>query len=131
MANGDDIDTIVTIDNPTAAVRMLDSAPSNFKEWITPEFISLLSTVAVNLLTAAVVIGWVDATQAQELSKAVTTILTAVSTISVNGMIVWKFLAGRQAVQVEKITAQYRYATAVVHERMVAAERKAVKPRGK
>jgi len=88
------------------------------KEWITPEFISLAGTVTVNLITAATVVGWLDATSAQELTKATTAILTAVSAISVNGLVVWKYLSARTAVKTEQINAQYRYAEAVAIERI-------------
>ena len=82
------------VETKVAELRVFgtDVEPTTIKEWITPEFVSLVGTVAVNLITAASVVGWLDATSAQEITKAVTAILTAVSTISVNGLIVWKYL---------------------------------------
>jgi len=104
---------------PTEEVRMLDSADNvTGGQWLTPEFLSLCATVAVNLVTAATVIGWIDATQAQELTKAVSAIVAAVSVISVNGLVVWKYLAGRTELQAQKIQAQYRYLEVVAAERM-------------
>ena len=104
-------------------MRVFGAADENgaIKEWITPEFMSLVGTVVINLITAATVVGWVDGTSAQELTKAATAILTAVSTIGVNGLIVWKYLAGRTAVKTEQISAQYRYAEAIAIERMISA----------
>jgi hypothetical protein len=92
------------------------------KEWITPEFVSLVGTVTVNLITAATVVGWIDGASAQELTKAATAILAAVSAISVNGMIVWKYLASRAAVKAQQVAAQYRYAETIALER-IRAER--------
>lgn len=106
---------------PVAEVRMLDSADNAVSgQWITPEFLSLLTTVAVNLVTAATVIGWIDATQAQELAKAVSAIIAAVSAISINGLVVWKYLAARTELQSQKIQAQYRYLEVVASERIHA-----------
>lgn len=120
MTKVDEVDTVVTVNAPVAAVRMLDTATGETKDWTSTEFVSLVGTVAVNLLTAATVVGWVDASQAQELTKAVTTIITAVGTISVNGLVVWKYLAGKHDVQVQKIQAQLRYAEFVTAEKLRA-----------
>jgi hypothetical protein len=104
-------------------LRVFAAADENgaVKEWLTPEFMSLVGTVTINLITAATVVGWLDGNSAQELTKATTAILTAVSVISVNGLVVWKYLAGRTAVKTEQISAQYRYAEAIAIERMIAA----------
>jgi hypothetical protein len=113
---------------PVAEVRMLDSADNTgSNQWITPEFLSLLTTVAVNLVTAATVIGWIDSTQAQELAKAVSAIIAAVSAISVNGLVVWKYLAGRNELQSQKIQAQYRYLEVVASERIQWAAKPAAR----
>jgi hypothetical protein len=115
---------VKTVEAPVVEeLRVFGAADENgtVKEWVTPEFVSLVGTVAVNLITAATVVGWLDGNSAQELTKAATAILTAVGTISVNGFIVWKYLAGRAAVKTEQISAQYRYAEAIAIERMHAA----------
>ena len=57
---------------------------------------------------------------AQEIAKAVTGIVTAIGTVSVNGLIVWKFLAGRQETQTLKLEAQYRYMETLAVERLRA-----------
>lgn len=88
------------------------------KEWLTPEFISMVSSVAINLVTAATVVGWLDANSAQELTKAVTGIATAVGVLSANALIVWKYLATRQAVKTEAVRAKYSYMEAVAVERI-------------
>jgi hypothetical protein len=109
-------------DNLREELRVLQSADNTNPEgnWVTPEFISMVSTVAVNLVTAATIIGWVDVNSAQELTRALTTIATAAGTISVNGLIVWKYLAGREAVKKEAIRAKYQYMESVAVERLRA-----------
>jgi hypothetical protein len=89
-------------------------------KWITPELISMVSSVAVNLITAATVVGWLDATDAQEITKAVSAVIAGVGTISVNALIVWKYLSGREEVEKEVVHAQYRYAETALVERMRA-----------
>lgn len=103
-------------------LRVLQSADTanTDSNWITPEFISMVSTVAVNLVTAATIVGWVDVNSAQELTKAVVAISTAAGAISVNGLIVWKYLAGREVVKKEAIRAKYQYMESVAVERLRA-----------
>jgi 5,10-methylene-tetrahydrofolate dehydrogenase/methenyl tetrahydrofolate cyclohydrolase len=112
------------VDTLREEMRVLNAVASEGveqKEWITPELISMISSVAVNLVTAATVVGWLDATSAQEVTKAVSAVVAAVGTISVNAVIVWKYLSGRESVKKEAIQAQYRYAEAVLAERMSAS----------
>lgn len=124
MSQDNELTTVVSVDAPVAAVRLMESATAEKTEWTSNEFISLAGTVAVNLITAATVVGWVDATQAQELTKAVTAIAAAVSVISVNGLVMWKYLGGKQEVQVQKIVAQYRYAEVVAVEQRIAEQQR-------
>lgn len=120
--------TNVTVKTPTQSaveeLRVLNAeaaaATSTQKEWITPELVSMVSTVAVNLITAATVVGWLDVTSAQEVTKAITAVITAVGTIGVNGMIVWRYLRGREAVKTEAMRAQYQYMETVAVERLRA-----------
>lgn len=118
--------TTVTEKTPVSSVvaelRMLNAdaaaAQVSKNDWITPEFVSMVSTVAVNLITAATVIGWLDANSAQEVTRALTAVITAVGTISVNGLIVWRYLGGRAATKTEAIHAQYRYMETIATEHM-------------
>ena len=106
-----------------AEMRVLNAVASEntpATKWITPELISMVSSVAVNLVTAATVVGWLDATDAQEITKAVSAVIAGVGTISVNALIVWKYLSGREEVEKEVVHAQYRYAETVMVERMRA-----------
>jgi hypothetical protein len=90
------------------------------KDWVTPEFIAMVTSVIVNLVTAAAVVGWVDATSAQELTKSIAAVGAAVGALWANAAILWKYIAGRQAVKSEAIKAKYHYMEAVAVERMRA-----------
>lgn len=109
---------VETVKEELRALNTLAADTDNTNNWITPEFVSMVSTVAVNLLTAATLVGWVDANGAQELAKAVTGIVTAIGTVSVNGLIVWKYLSGRQQVQTLKLESKYRYMETLAIERL-------------
>jgi len=114
---------VVPLDTVVAEMRVLNSAATAGAEstsWVTPELVSMVSSVAVNLITAATVIGWLDAANAQEITTAVSAVIAAVGTISVNAAIVWKYLSGREEVQKEVVSAQYRYAETAMIERMRA-----------
>lgn len=110
-----------SVDTIREELRVLNAAandgiPQN--EWITPEFVAMVSSVVVNLLSAATLVGWVDASSAQEIAKAATAILTGVGTVVVNGLLVWKYLSGRQAIRAQMVEARYRYMETIAIEKM-------------
>lgn len=112
-----------SVDTLREELRVLNTAAADNsakQDWITPEFISMVSVVVVNLLTAATLVGWVDATQAQEISKAATALITGLGTVVANALIVWKYLAGRAEVKSQQIDAQFRYMESIAVEKMRA-----------
>lgn len=112
-----------SVDTIREELRVLNSAVSDGstrQDWLTPEFISMATTVVVNLVAAATLVGWIDATQAQEISKSITAIVAAAGTVVANAMIVWKYLGGRAEVKAQQIDAQYRYMESIAVERMRA-----------
>jgi hypothetical protein len=115
---------VQAVNTKTAMMRVLETpvdTPATPDSWFTPEFVSMVSTVVVNLLTAATILGWVDARNAQELASAVTGIITALGAVSVNGLVVWKYLAGRAVAKSAEVTAKYQYMASVETNRMMAA----------
>ena len=112
-----------SVDTIREELRVLNSAVgdgASLQDWITPEFISMTTTVVVNLIAAATLVGWIDASQAQEISKSVTAIVAALGTVVANSLVVWKYLAGRAEVKAQQIDAQYRYMESIAVERMRA-----------
>jgi hypothetical protein len=96
--------------------------PDAKTNWLSPEFVTLAGTVLTNVVGVMVLIGWVDAEGASELTKAIVACVGAVQTIAVNSALVWKYLAGKaeekvkaaelrasylQSVQVARIRAEY------------------------
>lgn len=104
-------------------LRVLNSAATDNatkQDWITPEFISMTTAVVVNLITAATLIGWVEAHHAQELVNAATAVIAGLGAVSANALIVWKYLTSRAEVKSQQIDAQYRYMESIAIERMRA-----------
>lgn len=117
------VSSVNTLDSVVAEMRVLNAAAatSNNAEWLTPELVAMVGSVAANLITAAAVVGLLDASSAQEIIKATSAVIAAVGTISVNAVIVWKYLSGRAEIKKEVVQAQYRYAELALVERVQAA----------
>ena len=112
------------IDGTVAEMRVLKELTEQTVEketWITPAFWTMAGVAVTNMITVAVLVGWVDATQAETLTQAVTALLGAAQVIVVNTALVWKFIAGRNQVQIAKIQAQAHYAEVVAIEKLRAA----------
>jgi hypothetical protein len=77
--------------------------------WFTPAFWTTVATALGNLVTVAVLVGWLDATNAADVSKAVVALVGAVQVIFVNTALVWKYVKGKQAVEVAKLQARTAY----------------------
>jgi uncharacterized membrane protein len=87
---------------------------------LSPEFLTLGATVLTNIVGVLVLIGWVDSSQAAEITKSLVALVGGVQAIVVNSVLVWKFLAARFATQ--KTIAEMRIAAirAAQTERMMA-----------
>lgn len=105
-------------------LRVLNSAADDVpgvklgNDWLTPEFWTMVVSGLANLVTVAVVFGWVSASDAESLTKAVTAIVGASQVIVINAVLVWKFIASRVAVKEALIDARFRYMEAVAVERI-------------
>jgi hypothetical protein len=93
------------------------AAPTN---WFSPEFLTLASTVLTNVVGALVLVGWVDASGAAELTKAIIACVGAVQVIVVNSALVWKYLSGRAAEKIKTAEMRIEYLKAVQAERVRA-----------
>jgi hypothetical protein len=74
--------------------------------------------VVTNVLTVGVLLGFVNASDVQELSKSLTGIITATEVVVVNALLVWKYLSGRQQLRSQMLASRYRMIEAVTVERM-------------
>ena len=88
------------------------------QSWLTPAFWTMATTAATNLIAVAALIGWVHASDVESLTQTVTALVAAAQVIVVNSVLVWKYIAGQNALQTQKIAAQYKYMEAVSVEKM-------------
>jgi len=88
--------------------------------WFSPEFLTLATTVLSNVVGVLVLVGWVDATQAADLTKAIVALVGAVQAILVNSVLVWKYLSGRAEEKVKRAEMRIEYLKAVQAERVRA-----------
>jgi hypothetical protein len=97
-----------------------DDANVDTNNWLTPEFWTMVTVAGTNIIAVGVLIGWVDSTQAEVLTKAITAIAGATQIIVLNSALVWKYLASRTELRAQMIDARYRYMEAVAVEKMRA-----------
>jgi hypothetical protein len=117
---------VVSVDTIREEMRVLnaaatDVAATDITNWLTPEFWTMAGTALANLVAVAVMIGWVDQTQAQDITKAVSALIGATQVLVLNTVLVFKYLTQRQQIKVEAMRAKYDYVTAVTIEKMRAA----------
>lgn len=115
--------SVVPVDTVREDIRVLGE---NFGDggtatnWFSPEFLTLATTVLSNVVGVLVLVGWVDATQAADLTKAVVALVGAVQAILVNSALVWKYLSGRAEEKVKRAEMRIEYLKAVQAERVRA-----------
>jgi len=113
-----------SIDTIREELRVLnaagDEAAAAKDNWLTPEFWTMATAALTNLMTVAVLIGWVDHTNADALMTSVTAIIGASQAIVVNTALIWKFISSRTQAKAKIAEARYRYMEAVVAEKFRA-----------
>ena len=96
-----------------------EAAPQN-SSWLTPQFWTMATTAATNLIAVAALIGWINSSDVEGVTRAATALVAAAQVIVVNSALVWSYIAGQNAVQVQKINARYKYMEAVAVEKLRA-----------
>lgn len=98
-----------------AAAEIADTTPIN---WLTPEFWTMVTAAAGNVIAVLVLIGWVQSSQAESLTQAITALVGATQVIVLNTALVWKFISGRVQLREHMIDAQYQYMSMVAVEKI-------------
>jgi hypothetical protein len=88
--------------------------------WLSPEFWTMAGAAVTNLITVAVLVGWVDRSSADSLMTAVSALIGASQVIVVNTALIWKFISSRTQAKAQVAEARYRYMEAVVTEKFRA-----------
>lgn len=116
-----------SVDNVREELRVLNAAAneaadsSSMLNWLTPDFWTMVTAAATNIIAVMVLIGWVQASQVQGITQAVTALIGATQIIVVNSALVWKYLSGRAETRAHMINAQYQYMSMVACEKLRAS----------
>jgi len=92
----------------------------NLLSWLTPDFWTMTTAAATNIIAVLVLVGWVQASHAQDVTQAVTAVIGATQVIIVNSVLVWKYLSGRQQLRARIAEVQYQYMAMVTCEKIRA-----------
>lgn len=95
-----------------------NTALEGLDKWLTPEFWTMAIASVGNIVAVLALIGWLDHTQVETVTKALTALISASQVIVVNGLLVWKYLSGRQEVNRQVVAARMRMAEEVMIARM-------------
>lgn len=94
------------------------AVPGFGSDWASPEFWTMVAAAVTNLVTVAVIMGWLSSSDAESITKALSALIGAGQVIVVNALLVWRFISSRVQVKQALIAARYNYMAAVTTERM-------------
>lgn len=111
-----------TVDTVKEELRVLHNEveEATKKSWITNEFWTMAAGAIANIVSVAVLLGWVDRLHADTIVQAATAVIGATQVIVVNSALVWKYISSRTELRAQMVDAQYRYMESVAIERMRA-----------
>jgi hypothetical protein len=119
------------VDRQTAEFRVLTDFFTSFfaseekaaaDKWVTPEFVTTTTTVLTNLMAVLVLLGWLNSTDVEALTKAIVALVGAGEVIAVNSILIWKFVSSRLAAKNRVLEMKYQYVEALAIEQMRAAK---------
>jgi hypothetical protein len=73
-----------------------------------------------NLVMVAVMIGWINTSDAETITKALTALLGATQVVVLNSALIWKYISGRTQIRAKMIDARFRYMEAIAVEKLRA-----------
>lgn len=116
----------IGVDTIREDMRVLNAAAndavdtSSALRWLTPDFWTMVSAAATNIVAVLTLIGWIRASQVQAVTQALAALIGATQVILVNSALVWKYLSGRSEARAKMIEAQYQYLSMVAVEKIRA-----------
>jgi hypothetical protein len=96
------------------------TALEGLDKWLTPEFWTMALTAASNIIAVLALVGWLDHSQVETVTKAVTALIGAVEVILINGLLVWKYLSGRQEIAKQIMASRLRIREEVEYAKLQA-----------
>ena len=102
-----------SIETVRSELRAINAASNDITvdigNWRTPEFWTMAAAAVANLLTVAVLVGWLNQSDAEAVSKAVTSLVAATQVIILNTVLVWKYIASRNELRISMYRANCEY----------------------
>ncbi|NDD52620.1 hypothetical protein EBZ39_01860 [bacterium] len=114
----------VSVDSVREEMRVLNAAAADAADvattlhWSSPDFWTMVSAAVTNVISVLVLIGWIQASNVQELTAALTALVGATQVIVVNSVLVWKYLSGRNELKARMLDSQYQYMAMVAVEKL-------------
>lgn len=99
---------------------MADTSVAGIDKWLTPAFWTMATTAVTNIIAVLALVGWLDHSQVEDVTKALTALIGASQVIIVNGVLVWKYLTHQAQVQQQILAARLRVAEDVTFARLQA-----------
>jgi hypothetical protein len=96
-----------------------DKEMSNLADIFTPDFWATISAALTNLVTVAVLLGWVNS-DVEGVTQAIIALIGAAEVIALNSMLIWRYLSARQAARAQLIDARFRYIESIAIEKLRA-----------
>lgn len=78
-------------------------APSS---WFNSDFWKTAAAAVSNIITVAVLIGWVRATDSEALTESVVALVGAAEVIFINSALIWRHLTAKKEVEIEQLRAK-------------------------
>jgi hypothetical protein len=102
------------------SVNDVTPAADDTNSWLTPEFWTMAAGAVSNLVMVAVMIGWINTSDAETITKALTALLGATQVVVLNSALIWKYISGRTQIRAKMIDARFRYMEAIAVEKLRA-----------
>lgn len=96
------------------------TALEGLDKWLTPEFWTMAVASVGNIVAVLALIGWLDHTQVETVTKTLTALITASEVILVNGLLLWKYLSGRQEIAKQVMASKLRIREDVAYAKLEA-----------
>jgi hypothetical protein len=86
--------------------------------WLTPDFWTMVGSGVTNLVAVAALLGWLDRSNVEGVTAALTALVGAVQVVIVNSLLVWKYLSGRAEFRARMTEIRYQTASMLAVEKM-------------
>lgn len=96
------------------------TALEGLDKWLTPEFWTMAVASVGNIVAVLALIGWLDHTQVETVTKTLTALITASEVILVNGLLLWKYLSGRQEIAKQVMASRLRMREEISYAKLQA-----------